>query len=212
MQGSFGSDVAKPRRPAAAVDKPTSGPHRQYRGDQPVDDLGRARREDEARCWRSDLLLRPAAELQSGRGVAALLLDIPLVVAVDVLVGVEFERRLVVSPGDVVLGHPTKGTPLETGELAKRYLKQALARAEIEKSFRPFPDLQHTSLTLAAAAGNPQIYVQARAGHSQGSITERYMDAAQVLFPGAAAKIEAKMFSVLPSRTPHSRRIASYAT
>jgi hypothetical protein len=39
-----------------------------------------------------------------------------------------------------------------------------------------------------------QIYVQARAGHSQGSITERYMHAAQVLFPGAAEKSEARMF------------------
>ena len=95
---------------------------------------------------------------------------------------------------DLVFGHPTKGTPLETGKLAKRYLKPALARAGIEKPFRPFHDLRHTSLTHAAAAGNPQIYVQARAGHSQGSITERYMHAAQVLFPGAAEKSEARMF------------------
>ena len=34
-------------------------------------------------------------------------------------------------------------------------------------------------------AGNPQAYVQLKAGHSQGSITERYINAAQVLFPGA---------------------------
>ena len=95
---------------------------------------------------------------------------------------------------DLVFGHPTKGAPLETGKLAKRYLKPALARAGIEKPFRPFHDLRHTSLTHAAAAGNPQIYVQARAGHSQGSITERYMHAAQVLFPGAAAKSEERMF------------------
>src|SRR6266508_5641018 len=95
---------------------------------------------------------------------------------------------------DLVFAHPTKGTPVETSSLAKRYLKAALARAGIEKPFRPFHDLRHTSLTHAAAAGNPQIYVQARAGHSQGSITERYMHAAQVLFPGAAAKSEARMF------------------
>lgn len=95
---------------------------------------------------------------------------------------------------DLVFGHPTKGTPLETGKLAKRYLKPALARAGIVKPFRPFHDLRHTSLTHAAAAGNPQIYVQARAGHSQGSITERYMHAAQVLFPGAAARSEERMF------------------
>ena len=89
---------------------------------------------------------------------------------------------------DLVFGHPTKGTPVDTSRLAKRYLKPALVRAGIEKPFRPFHDLRHTSLTHAAAAGNPQIYVQARAGHSQGSITERYMHAAQVLFPGAAEK------------------------
>ena len=95
---------------------------------------------------------------------------------------------------DLVFGHPTKGTPIETSSLAKRYLKPALARAGIEKPFRPFHDLRHTSLTHAAAAGNPQIYVQARAGHSQGSITERYMHAAQVLFPGAAERSENRMF------------------
>ena len=93
-----------------------------------------------------------------------------------------------------MFGHPTKGTPVDTSKLAKRYLKPALARAGIDKPFRPFHDLRHTSLTHAAAAGNPQIYVQARAGHSQGSITERYMHAAQVLFPGAAAKSEERMF------------------
>ncbi len=95
---------------------------------------------------------------------------------------------------DLVFGHPTKGTPVDTSKLARGYLKPALKRAGIEKPFRPFHDLRHTSLTHAAAAGNPQIYVQARAGHSQGSITERYMHAAQVLFPGAAEKSEARMF------------------
>jgi integrase len=100
---------------------------------------------------------------------------------------------------DFVFGHPTKGTPLETGRLAKRYLKPALARAEIEKPFRPFRDLRHTSLTHVATAGNPQIYVQARAGHSQDSITQRYRHAAQVLFPGTAAKSEARMFGDPPT-------------
>jgi integrase len=82
--------------------------------------------------------------------------------------------------------------------LADHAAEPALARAGIEKPFRPFHDLRHTSLTHAAAAGNPQIYIQARAGHSQGSITERYMHAAQVLFPDAAAKSEERMFGVLP--------------
>jgi len=44
------------------------------------------------------------------------------------------------------------------------------------------------------AAGNPQAYVQLKAGHSQGSITERYIHAAQVLFPGAAEKGESRIF------------------
>jgi hypothetical protein len=33
-------------------------------------------------------------------------------------------------------------------------------------------------------------------GHAQGSITERYIHAAQVLFPGAAAKGEERVFGV----------------
>jgi integrase len=110
----------------------------------------------------------------------------------------QWQRTSCRGDDDLVFGHPTKGTPLETGMLAKRYLKPALERAGIEKPFRPFQDLRHTSLTHAAAAGNPQIYVQARAGHSQGSITERYMHAAQVLFPGAAARSEARMFGEPP--------------
>jgi integrase len=112
------------------------------------------------------------------------------------VLGEQWQRTAYRADDDLVFGHPTKGTPLETGKLAKRYLKPALARAGIVKPFRPFHDLRHTSLTHAAAAGNPQIYVQARAGHSQGSITERYMHAAQVLFPGAAEKSEARMFGL----------------
>jgi integrase len=111
----------------------------------------------------------------------------------------QWQRTAYRCDDDLVFGHPTKGTPLETGKLATRYLKPALVRAGIEKPFRPFHDLRHTSLTHAAAAGNPQIYVQARAGHSQGSITERYMHAAQVLFPGAAAKSEERMFGPAPA-------------
>jgi hypothetical protein len=70
-----------------------------------------------------------------------------------------------------------------------------LKRAGIIKPFRPWHDLLHTALTHEAAAGNPAVYVQLKAGHSQGSITERYVHAAQVLFPGAAAKGEARTFS-----------------
>jgi integrase len=120
----------------------------------------------------------------------------------------QWQRTAYRADDDLVFGHPTKGTPVDTSRLAKRYLKPALVHAGIEKPFRPFHDLRHTSLTHAAAAGNPQIYIQARAGHSQGSITERYMHAAQVLFPGAAAKSEERMFGVLPdeaAETGHGR-------
>lgn len=53
--------------------------------------------------------------------------------------------------------------------------------------------------THEAAAGNPAVYVQLKAGHSQGSITERYIHAAQVLFPGAADIGEARLFAGLNS-------------
>jgi hypothetical protein len=45
-------------------------------------------------------------------------------------------------------------------------------------------------------AGNPHAYVQATAGHSQSTITDRYIHAAQVLFLSAADKAEVRMFGV----------------
>jgi integrase len=108
------------------------------------------------------------------------------------------------SDDDLVFCHPQRGTPLDPSKLSFGYLKPALKRAGIRKRFRPFHDLRHTSLTHAAAAGNPQIYVQARAGHSQGSITERYMHAAQVLFPEAAKRSEERMFGVIVPRQSRS--------
>jgi integrase len=78
--------------------------------------------------------------------------------------------------------------------LTRHYLRPALKKAGITKPFRPWHDLRHTAITHEAAAGNPAVYVQMRAGHSQGSVTERYIHAAQVLFPGAAAKGEERIF------------------
>lgn len=40
------------------------------------------------------------------------------------------------------------------------------------------------------AAGNPAVYVQARAGPAQATMTERHVHAAQVAFPGAAERAE----------------------
>jgi integrase len=98
------------------------------------------------------------------------------------------------SDDSLVFGHPLLGTPLDPSKISREYMRPALKKAGITKPFRPWHDLRHTALTHEAAAGNPQAYVQLKAGHSQGSITERYIHAAQVLFPGAAAKAEARMF------------------
>jgi integrase len=94
----------------------------------------------------------------------------------------------------LVFPHPALGKPLDPDKLSSAYMRPALRRAAITKPFRPWHDLRHTALTHEAAAGNPQAYVQAKAGHSQGTTTERYIHAAQVLFPGAAARGEERMF------------------
>jgi integrase len=109
----------------------------------------------------------------------------------------QWQRTTFRDDNDSIFCHPQLGTPLDASKLARGYLKPALKKAGIRKPFRPFHDLRHTSLTYVAAAGNPQIYVQARAGHAQGSITERYMHAAQVLFPGAAERSEDRIFAAL---------------
>ena len=96
---------------------------------------------------------------------------------------------------ELVFCHPQLGTPLDPSKLTRLYMRPALERAGITKPFRPFHDLRHTALTHEAAAGNPMSYIQLKAGHSQGQVTERYIHAAQVLFPGAASKAEARMFT-----------------
>lgn len=70
--------------------------------------------------------------------------------------------------------------------------------------FRVFHDMRHTAITHDAAAGNSQAYVQMKAGHSHGAITERYVHAAQVLFPGAAEKTEARIFGELETEGSHA--------
>jgi integrase len=75
----------------------------------------------------------------------------------------------------------------------------ALKAAGIKKPFRPFHDLRHTALTHEATAGNPLAYIQMRAGHSQSSITERYIHAAQVQFAGAADRSEQRLFGATAS-------------
>ena len=74
------------------------------------------------------------------------------------------------------------------------YMRKAIAKAGIERPIRPWHDLRHTALTHDAASGNPAVYVQARAGHAQATMTERYVHAAQVAFPRAADKAEERRF------------------
>ncbi|MGC9974063.1 MAG: site-specific integrase [Gaiellaceae bacterium] len=107
----------------------------------------------------------------------------------------QWEETSYRADSDIVFCHPQLGTPLDASKLSRCYLRPALKRAGIEKPFRPWHDLRHTALTHEAAAGNPQAYIQLKAGHSQGTITERYIHAAQVLFPGAAARAEERMFA-----------------
>jgi integrase len=95
---------------------------------------------------------------------------------------------------DLVFCHRELGSPLDPSKLSRVYLRPAITKAAIEKPFRVFHDLRHTSITMDAASGNPQAYIQMKAGHSSSGITERYVHAAAVLFPGAADKAEARLF------------------
>ena len=86
----------------------------------------------------------------------------------------------------------------ETGGLLdhKRYaktLKAALAKAKIEKPLRPFHDGRHSSITNAAAAGTPPAALQARAGHSDYSTTQLYIDLAGETFREEAERLEQRL-------------------
>ncbi len=43
------------------------------------------------------------------------------------------------------------------------------------------------------------MFVQAKAGHAQGSTTERYLHAARTSYPDAAELAEARLFSAVSS-------------
>ena len=86
------------------------------------------------------------------------------------------------APESIVFCHPALGTPLDPSKLA-RYTRKAIDDAGVDKSFRPWHGLRHTALTETAAAGVPAMFVQAKAGHAQGSTTERYLHAAKTSYP-----------------------------
>jgi integrase len=109
----------------------------------------------------------------------------------------QWQETVYKTDADLVFCHLQLGSPLDPSRLSKVFLRPTLTTAAITKPFRVWHDLRHTALTHDAAAGNPQAYVQMKAGHSQGAITERYIHAAAVMFPGAADKAEARLFAGL---------------
>src|SRR5438128_7551591 len=76
------------------------------------------------------------------------------------------------------------------------FARKAFKAAGISKPFRPWHGLRHTALTETAAAGVPAMFVQAKAGHAQGSTTERYLHATRTSYPDAAELAEARLFGV----------------
>jgi len=98
------------------------------------------------------------------------------------------------APDSIVFCHPALGTPLDPSKLTK-YARKALDRAGVDEGFRVWHGLRHTSLTETAAAGVPAMFVQAKAGHAQGTTTERYLHAQRTSFPDAAELAEARVFS-----------------
>jgi integrase len=111
----------------------------------------------------------------------------------------QFQASRYRSPESLVFCHPELGTPLDASKIS-RYMRKAIVAARIETPFATWHGLRHTALTHDAAAGNPAVYVQARAGHAQATMTERYVHAAQVAFPDAAEKAEDRIFrGVVPS-------------
>lgn len=97
------------------------------------------------------------------------------------------------APQSIVFGHEALGTPLDPSKLSA-FARAALKAAGIEKPFRVWHGLRHTALTETAAAGIPSMFVQAKAGHAQGSTTERYLHASRTAFPDAAELAEARLF------------------
>lgn len=91
--------------------------------------------------------------------------------------------------------------PLDPNRLSRGYMRPAPKRAATEKPFRPWHDLRHTALTHEAAAGNPQVYVQLKAGHARGR-SPSGTSTRPGAFPGAAQRSEAHLFGSEGQRAP----------
>jgi integrase len=106
----------------------------------------------------------------------------------------QYSTSLHQAPESLVFCHPALGTPLDPSKLGK-HARKALECAGVDEAFRPWHGLRHTALTETAAAGVPGMFVQAKAGHAQGSTTERYLHAHRTSFPNAAELAEARLFA-----------------
>ena len=67
----------------------------------------------------------------------------------------------------------------------------------------------HPGLATRCQRKRVNSNVQVKAGLSQSQIIERYIHAAQVLFPGAAVKGEARMFALTKQPTGEPESLAS---
>jgi integrase len=105
----------------------------------------------------------------------------------------QFRASRYQEPESIVFCHDALGTPLDPTKLTA-YARKAFKAAAIDKRFRPWHGLRHTALTETAAAGVPPIFVQAKAGHAQGSTTERYLHAEKTDYPDAAELAESRLF------------------
>lgn len=106
----------------------------------------------------------------------------------------EHRGRTVFSGDDErVFCHPLTGAPLNP-KMYARTLRRALERAKVDRPMRPFHDGRHTSLTQAAASGAAPVSLQARAGHSSFSTTQRYIDLAGVQGREEAARLGRHLF------------------
>jgi integrase len=86
----------------------------------------------------------------------------------------------------------------------KATFQAALARAGMERreAIRPFHDMRHTALTLAAASGDVSpLALQHLAGHSSFATTQQYIDLAGVVFRAEAAAWQAHVFGGMGTRS-----------
>ena len=99
-----------------------------------------------------------------------------------------------------VFCHPQTGRPLDQARYAVT-LRMALQRAKVERPMRPFHDGRHTSITNAAAAGVSPAALMARAGHSDFTTTQGYIDLAGERFREEAERADERMFGAIDQKS-----------